>query len=123
MRRASYFKGGAFLAATRRDGAHVILITKESLADAAWPRDAIDEFFTMPDPGREPDITYAVSYLARTRRIDRIVALDEYDTLTAAQLREHFRLIAICAGILFVSFVFSIWARYSVLSDRHEQLD
>ena len=33
----------------------------------------------------------AVSHLARTRKIDRIVALDEFDMETAATLREHLR--------------------------------
>ena len=34
----------------------------------------------------------AVTHLARTRKIDRIVALDEYDMETAATLREHLRI-------------------------------
>jgi biotin carboxylase len=33
-----------------------------------------------------------VSYLARTRDIERIIPLDDYDVLTAAFLREHLRL-------------------------------
>ena len=32
------------------------------------------------------------AYLARTRRIDAVVALDDYDVQTAADLREHLRL-------------------------------
>jgi biotin carboxylase len=89
---ASYFKGTTFLEACAQHGAHVILVTKDTLADAAWPRSSIAEFFTMPDPARQPDITHAVSYLARTRMIDLIVPLDEYDATTAASLREHLRL-------------------------------
>ena len=34
---------------------------------------------------------YAVSYMARSRPIDRIVALDEFDMENAAALREHLR--------------------------------
>lgn len=89
---ASYFKGVQFLEAAADLGAHTILITKEKLADRPWPRHSITEFYTMPDPARQPDITNAVSYLARTRPIDAIVPLDEYDAATAATLREHLRL-------------------------------
>ena len=37
------------------------------------------------------DIVQAVTHLARTHKIDRIVALDEFDMETAATLREHLR--------------------------------
>jgi hypothetical protein len=57
-----------------------------------WPMDAITERFIMPNLSKQPDITYAVSYLARTEKIDRIVALDDYDVATAASLREHLRI-------------------------------
>ncbi len=89
---ASYFKGVPFLEAAAELKVHTILITKEKLADKPWPRPHIAEFYTMPDPARQPDITNAVSYLARTRAIDSVVPLDEYDAATAAALREHLRL-------------------------------
>jgi biotin carboxylase len=89
---ASYFKGGAFLQAAKRLGCRVILLAKEAYAQEDWPRDSIDEVFHMPELSRRPDITYAVSYLARTHEIDQIVALDDYDVETAAHLREHMRL-------------------------------
>jgi len=88
---ASYFKGGAFLTACKELGCHVILVTKEKLADEPWPEDAIDERFLMPDVTQRPDVFYAVSYLARTRKIDVIVPLDDFDVETAAALREHLR--------------------------------
>ena len=90
---ASYFKGGAFLQAAKDAGLYVILITNEKFKDEPWPRESIDEFFDMPDLGRRPDIIHAVSYLARGRKIDLIVALDDYDVETAAHLREHFRML------------------------------
>jgi hypothetical protein len=46
----------------------------------------------MPDLSKEDDVIKGVSFLARTRVIDRIVALDDYDVWTAATLREHMRL-------------------------------
>ena len=89
---ASSFKGAAFLQACKEAGLHVILATNDKSKDEAWPREHIDEFFHMPDLGRRPDILHAVAYLARTRHIDLIVALDDFDVETAAHLREHFRL-------------------------------
>ena len=89
---ASYWKGAQFLEACAELDAHVILITKDKLADKPWPRDHIAEFYTMPDPAQQPDITNAVSYLARARNIAQIVPLDEYDAAPAASLREHMRL-------------------------------
>jgi biotin carboxylase len=89
---ASYFKGGRFLEECKRLGCRTILLTTEKLKDEAWPYDAIDERFLLPTLNTQPDITYAVSYLAREREIDRIVALDDYDVETAAALREHLRL-------------------------------
>ena len=89
---ASYFKGGAFLQAAKEAGMHVILLTNDKFKEDDWPRESIDEFFNMPDLGKRPDIIHAVSYLARERKPDLIVALDDYDVETAAHLREHFRM-------------------------------
>lgn len=89
---SSYFKGAAFLQACREAGLHVILATNDKNKDEPWPREHIDEFFHMPDLGRKPDIIHAVAYLARTRPIDLIVALDDFDVETVAHLREHFRM-------------------------------
>ncbi len=89
---ASYFKGTRFLEACHEAGADVLLLTREKLAHEPWPMHALAERFLMPSLHAQPDITNAVSYLARTREIARIVALDEYDTLTAAALREHLRI-------------------------------
>lgn len=91
---SSYFKGNLFLQEAKRLGAHVILLTIEELKDEPWAREAVDEFFYLPVAGlsKQPDTTHAVSYLARDRHIDRIVALDDFDVETGADLREHLRL-------------------------------
>lgn len=86
----SFFKGNAFLRECKRQGCRVILISIEKLKDAAWAWESIDEFHYMPKLVL-PDIINAVSYLARERRIDRIVPLDDFDVETAAALREHLR--------------------------------
>jgi biotin carboxylase len=89
---ASEFKGQPFIEEAKRLGSNIILLVQERDAAEAWPHDSIDTFFTMPDLYTQPNITFAVSYLARSHQIDRIVALDDYDVATAASLREHMRL-------------------------------
>lgn len=70
----------------------MILLTAEKLRDAAWPRESLDDTFYLPEEIPIPDIVKAVTHLARDHKIDRIVALDEYDMETAATLREHLRI-------------------------------
>jgi biotin carboxylase len=89
---ASYFKGERLMRAAKAAGANVILVTLEKLRDEPWPLDAIDELFLMPSVHAQPDITDAVAFLMRDRKIDRIIAMDEYDTVTAASLREYLRI-------------------------------
>lgn len=88
---SSYEKGQEFIREAKRQGWRVILLTKEDLKDANWPRDYVDEFFLMPDLTNRQHMINAVSYLARTNSIDRLVALDEFDIEMAATLREHLR--------------------------------
>jgi len=89
---ASAFKSLPFIEEAKRMGSRILLLVKEEVADEAWPQDLIDGFYRMPDLFTQPDITYAVSYLARFHKIDGIVALDDYDVAPAAALREHLRL-------------------------------
>ena len=92
---ASYYKGTPFLKACHELGIRTLLLTLESLKDKDWPWECVDERFFMSDVYKQPDVTHAVSYLARERRIDRIVPLDDFDVETAASLREHLR----CPGM------------------------
>ncbi|HUL14513.1 MAG TPA: hypothetical protein VLV88_00835 [Terriglobales bacterium] len=89
---SSYEKGQEFLREAKRLGCRVMLLTIEKLRDADWPKEAVDEFFFMPEELPLPQLINAVSYAARTRRIDRIVALDEFDMENVSALREHMRL-------------------------------
>jgi biotin carboxylase len=93
---SSYEKGHEFLRECKRQGWTVLLITSESIRDKShWPMDAIDEIFYLPDNGQQWNPTHmrnAVSYLARTRVFDRIVALDDFDIELAAMIREHLRI-------------------------------
>jgi biotin carboxylase len=89
---ASEYKGLPFIEECARQGCRVVLITAEKFANRDWPWSSIAQHFSMPDLHTQPNITHAVSYLARSNDIDRIVALDDYDVATAASLREHLRL-------------------------------
>ena len=93
---AGYEKGHEFLRQAKHQGCGVILLTSQSLqGKAEWPAESIDEIFYMPDQNHDwnrADTIKAVSYLARTRIIDRVVALDDFDVELAAALREHLRL-------------------------------
>jgi biotin carboxylase len=89
---SSYEKGQEFLRTCKRLGCTVLLLTVEKLRDANWPREAIDEMFFTPGEIPVGELINAVSYAARHRHIDRIVALDEFDMENVAALREHLRL-------------------------------
>ena len=89
---ASELKGLPFIEECKRQGCNVLVLMNERLKEEPWPWESIDEHFEMPDIRIQPDVTYGVSYLARDRHIDRIIALDDYDVETAAALREHLRL-------------------------------
>jgi len=88
----TYEKGQEFMRECQRQGCRVILLTAEKLRDADWPRESLDETFYLPENIALADIVQAVTHLARSQKIDRIVALDEYDMETAATLREHLRI-------------------------------
>lgn len=88
----TYEKGQEFMRECKRQGCRVILLTAEKLRNADWPRESLDETFYLPEEIPLPDIVKAVTHLARRQKIDRIVALDEFDMETAATLREHLRI-------------------------------
>ncbi|WP_438479869.1 ATP-grasp domain-containing protein [Oleiharenicola lentus] len=90
---ASFHKGHEFMKAAKAEGWNVLLLTSKSLEGSDWPAE-VDEIFYMPDVGKvwnRDDVIKGVSYLARHRQLDRIVALDDFDVETAAALREHLR--------------------------------
>jgi biotin carboxylase len=89
---SSYEKGQAFMRECAALGCRVVLLTVEKLHAADWPRDILEELVTMPDGMTIEQITNTVTYLARSRHFDRIVALDEFDMEAAAHLREHMRI-------------------------------
>ena len=89
---ATFEKGQEFMRECKRQGCRVLVLTMERLRDADWPRESVDEFFYLPEDYKLADVTKGVSYIARTRAIDRVVPLDDFDVETAAALREHLRI-------------------------------
>ncbi len=89
---ASYEKGQEFMREAKRLGCRVVLLTLEKRREANWPRESLDDVFYVPENLSLQQVIYAVAYMARSVRIDRIVALDEYDMDHAAELREHMRI-------------------------------
>ena len=91
-----YFKGGPFLRAAKAAGNTVYLLTVKKLEHHAWPREAIDEMFFLDHESNDPqnldNITKGLAWLLRSRRVDRIIALDDFDVEKAAYLREEFRI-------------------------------
>ena len=91
---ASYHKGQEFLREAKRQGARVYLVTSESLRDADWPRESLDDIFFVKDDAKRwklDDLILGASHLARHVPIDRIVPLDDFDLEKASALREHLR--------------------------------
>lgn len=91
-----YFKGGDFLRACKTAGNIVYLVTKKSLENEAWPREFIDEFFYLETEANSMEnlwnLAKGMAYLLRSKKVDRIVALDDFDVEKAAFLREQFRI-------------------------------
>ena len=87
----TYEKGQEFMRECKRQGCRVLLLTAEKLRAADWPRESLDDTFYLPADLPLDDTVKAVTHLARTHKLDRIVALDEFDMETASTLREHLR--------------------------------
>jgi biotin carboxylase len=87
---ATYFKGGDFIRECKRLGCHVVLITKEKMLQEDWPRDCIDELMAVPNDAGPPLFIDLVAFLAREMKPDRVIALEEFDVMTAGLIREHF---------------------------------
>ena len=93
---SSYFKGSKFITTAKAEGCTVYLLTSWSLKDEAWPREAIDEMFYVQEENDESwnmaNVIKGLAFTLRSKKVDRIVALDDFDVERAAQLREEFRI-------------------------------
>ena len=89
---ASYFKGNRFLERLKQEGCTVYLLTVEKLLAEPWARHACDDVFAVNSFLDRRSLINSVAYLMRSRTIDRIVALDDFDVEIGGMLREHFRM-------------------------------
>ena len=89
---ASYFKGEDFLRECKRQGARVELLTWQRTAHENWPRESLDAVHFLPDDAGAELLIHAAAHLSRDEKIDALVALEEFDIITAALAREHLRL-------------------------------
>ncbi len=92
----SYFKGNDFLRACKEAGNTVLLLTAKKLEHKPWAGDCIDDFFFVEEKGENgidlQELVEGLALMMRTRKIDRVVALDDFDVEKVALLREQFRL-------------------------------
>jgi biotin carboxylase len=89
---STYEKGQGFLRQCAEMGVRPTLLTLEKHRKGDWPRDALEDLVAIPEDLTSEQVRNTVCWMARGRRFDRIVALDEFDQETAAALREHMRL-------------------------------
>jgi hypothetical protein len=86
---ATYFKGVDFIRECKAHGCHVVLITKEKMLGEDWPRDVLDGLIAVPNDAGPALFIDLLAFLGRNRPIDRVIALEEFDVVTAALMREH----------------------------------
>ncbi len=87
---ATYFKGGDFIRECKRLGCNVILVTKEKMLEEDWPRDSLDDLIAVPNDAGPALMIDLTAFIGRKLKVDRVVALEEFDVMTAALIREHF---------------------------------
>src|SRR4026208_195306 len=86
---ATYFKGADFIRECKAHGCHVILITKEKVLNEDWPRESLDDLIAVSNDAGPALFIDLLAFLGRKMKIDRVVALEEFDVITAALVREH----------------------------------
>src|SRR6266850_2457189 len=86
---ASYFKGGDFIRECKRLGCYVSLVTKEKMLKEDWPHEGLDELIAVPNDADVPLFIDLAAFISRKRKPDLVVALEEFDVMTAALIREH----------------------------------
>jgi len=86
---ATYFKGVDFIRECKEHGCNVVLITKEKMLGEDWPRESLDDLIAVPNDAGPPLFIDLLAFLARKAKVDRVIALEEFDVVTAALMREH----------------------------------
>src|SRR5687768_2188464 len=89
---ASEHKGNEFLDEAQNAGWHVTLVTRKKLLDEPWLWPALTDVRTVEDNATQEEYIRAITNIAGSRTVDRVVGLDEFDVMTAAMAREHLQL-------------------------------
>jgi biotin carboxylase len=86
---ATYFKGVDFIRECKDHGCNVVLITKEKMLGEDWPRESLADLIAVPNDAGPPLFIDLVAFLSKKMKVDRVIALEEFDVVTAALIREH----------------------------------
>lgn len=90
------FKGSDFLIGCKKAGNKVFLVTTKDTENDPWPRGFLDDIFFMEEVEHGvwnmEHFIAGLAYFMRSNKVDKIVALDDFDVEEAAELREHFRI-------------------------------
>lgn len=93
---SSYFKGVDYMRASKKLGNQVYLVTSESLRNANWPWESLDDVFYMheeqPYKWNMQHLIEGIAHFMKSTPIDIVVALDDFDVEKAAEVREVFRI-------------------------------
>src|SRR3984893_7247891 len=86
---ATFFKGVDFIRECKGHGCRVVVVTKEKFLKEDWPRDSIDDLFALPNDAPNEIFIDLMRHISIQQRIDRVVALEEFDVILGASIREH----------------------------------
>lgn len=89
---ASEHKGNEFLEEAQAADWNVTLVTRKKLLDWPWAWTALGDVKTVADDAAPVDYIRAITNIAGSRPIHRVVGLDEFDVITAARTREHLQI-------------------------------
>ncbi|HLR07337.1 MAG TPA: hypothetical protein VK117_16105, partial [Pyrinomonadaceae bacterium] len=78
---ATFFKGADFMRECQARGCDVTLITKEKMLEEDWPREVLADLFAVPNDAPVELFLDLVSHIAQRRKVDRIIALEEFDVV------------------------------------------
>lgn len=89
---ASEFKGNDFFEECQEAGWRVTLVTREDLLDEPWIWTSLNGVKTVQRHATPDDYIRAITNIAGSDPIDRVVGIDEFDVLPAARAREHLQI-------------------------------
>ena len=88
----SDFKGVPLINRAKSLGNYVILLTKEKYRHSLWDWRSIDELHCVKDDAKFEDYLQMATDIMRSRQIDRVCPLDEFDVLPCAEIRRHLQI-------------------------------